>query len=192
VVEYADILPTLLELSGSDLTNSGTTLDGTSFAAVLRGERDTHRKFAYGTHNNLPEGPAFPSRTVTDGQWRYIRNLSPERIYVQKYVMGTQGNGELNNPYWGTWVFSSADHPETYRLVKRYMTRPAEELYHTTEDAFEMNNLAGDPKYADIKARLSAELNRWLAEQGDPGVPLDTSEALQAAKNGRHQFSPRP
>jgi uncharacterized sulfatase len=191
LVEYADIVPTLLELGGSDPTNSGATFDGTSLAAVLRGERDTHRKFTYGIHNNLPEGPAFPSRTVTDGQWRYIRNLSPERIYVQKYLMGTEGNGELNNPYWGTWVFTSADRPETYRLVQRYMTRPAEELYHTTEDAFEMKNLAGDSKFADIKARLSGELDRWLAEQGDPGVPLDTPEALQAAKNGRHKFFPK-
>jgi N-sulfoglucosamine sulfohydrolase len=192
VVQYADVLPTLLELSGSKPAEVGVTLDGTSFAAVLLGERDSHRTFAYGTHNNLPEGPAFPSRTITDGQWRYIRNLSPEQIYIQKYLMGTQGTGELNNPYWGTWVFTAADHPKTYGLVKRYMTRPAEELYHTAEDAFEMNNLAGDSKYADIKARLSAELDRWLAAQGDPGIPLDTPEALQAAKNGRHKFSPKP
>jgi uncharacterized sulfatase len=168
------------------------TLDGTSFAAVLRGERQMHREFAYGTHNNLPEGPAFPSRTVTDGQWRYIRNLRPEEIYIQKYLMGSQGNNELNNPYWGTWMFSSEQKSENYRLVKRYMRRPAEELYNTAADSYEMNNLVADPKAQDVKRRLSAELDKWLEQQGDPGAPLDTPEALQAAKDGKHKYFPPP
>jgi uncharacterized sulfatase len=77
-------------------------------------------------------------------------------------------------------------------LVRRYITRPAEELYHTAEDAFEMTNLAHDPKYADMKARLGAELDRWLAVQGDPGIPMDTEDSLQAAKNGRHRFFAKP
>jgi len=94
----------------------------------------------------------------------------------QKYLMGTQGSGDLNNPYWGTWIFSAAAKPKSYELVKRYMVRPAEELYDSAADPYEMNNLAANPNLADIKARLSAELDRWMAEQGDPGIRLDTPE----------------
>lgn len=190
MVEYADVVPTLLELAGGDPATTGVTFDGTSFAAVLRGEKPTHRQFTYGLHDNLPEGPAYPSRTVFDGRWRYIRNLTPNELYIQKYLMGVQGNGGLNNPYWATWMGTSEANPRTYRLIKRYMLRPAEELYDTAADPYEMTNRVADAALADTRARLSAELDRWLAAQGDPGIPLDTLEALQAARKGEHKYFP--
>jgi len=139
-------------------------------------------------HNNIPEGPAYPIRTVSDGAYRYIRNLTPDEIYIEKHLMGVEGDGRLNNPYWATWLWDALTHPRTYRLVKRYMRRPAEELYHTAEDPYELVNLAGDPEHAAIQARLAAELDRWLSEQGDPGARQDTNEALDAARKGRHLY----
>jgi N-sulfoglucosamine sulfohydrolase len=192
LVQYADIAPTLVELAGGASTGPAYAFDGSSFAAVLRGGAARHRAFAYGSHNNIPEGPAYPIRTVTDGEWRYIRNLSPGEIYIEKHVMGIQGKGVLNNPYWPTWVANASDNPQTYHLVKRYLTRPAEELYHTAADPYEMTNLAHDAQHAAIKTRLSAELDRWLTAQGDPGTPQDTPAAHQAAKNGQHRFFPNP
>ena len=192
LVEYADVVPTLLELAGGAVAATGAVFDGTSFAAVLRGDKDTHRQFTYGIHNNLPEGPAYPSRTVSDGRWRYVRNLCPGELYIQKYLMGLQGKGELNNPYWGTWVFVTAERPRAYHLVKRYLMRPAEELYDTSRDAYELDNLVADPKLTEVKTRLSAELDRWLNAQGDPGLPMDTPQALEAARRGEHQYFPKP
>ncbi len=191
LVQYADVAPTLLDLAGGTSAAAGLALDGASFAAVLQGKSQTHREFVYGAHNNIPEGPAYPIRTITDGTWRYIRNLTPGELYIEKHVMGIQGAGALNNPYWPTWIGTAWDTPETYRLVKRYMLRPAEELYHTAADPYEMENLAADPIHADVKARLSAELDRWLAEQGDPGIPQDTHEAHQAAQRGEHRYAPK-
>ena len=49
-----------------------------------------------------------------------------------------------------------------------------------------MNNLAEAPEHAAIKKRLSAELDRWMKEQGDPGAAQDTHEAHKAAREGRH------
>jgi uncharacterized sulfatase len=46
----------------------------------------------------------------------------------------------------------------------------------------------GDPKYADIQAELSRELERWMKTQGDPGIPLDTYESLEAARKGKHAY----
>lgn len=190
IVHYADVAPTLLELAGGA---AGTEVfDGQSFAAVLRGEKAVHRSFAYGAHNNVPEGPPYPVRTVTDGEWRYIRNLTPGEIYIEKHLMGQMGGSAAHNAYWPTWIAMSWQNEATYKLVKRYMSRPAEELYHTAEDAYEMNNLADQPQHAAIKAKLSAELDRWLAKQNDPGIPQDTSEAHQAAKSGRHLYFPKP
>ncbi|MGY8693289.1 MAG: heparan N-sulfatase, partial [Verrucomicrobiia bacterium] len=81
-------------------------------------------------------GPAYPIRTVTNGEFRYIRNLLPEEIYIEKHLMGVKGNGALNNPYWSTWVFESGQTEKAETIVKRYIKRPAEELYRTSEDPF--------------------------------------------------------
>ena len=186
VVQYADILPTLLTLAGGDCNEK--PYDGRSFAGVLRGEETSHRQYAYGLHNNIPEGPRYPIRTVTDGEWRYIRNLLPEEIYIEKHLMGIKGTGALNNPYWATWVRDSWNNPHTYKVVRRYMRRPAEQLFHTAEDPYEMSNLAGTPEFSEIQKKLSMELDRWMKRQGDPGAPQDTQRAHKAAKEGKHLY----
>lgn len=186
LVQFADVLPTLIDLAGG---KPGTdAFDGTSFTAVLRGESDRHRDFAYGMHNNYPEGPPYPIRSITDGDWRYIRNLTPDRFYVEKHLMGRNEH----NPYWQTWLFRSTEDPNALRLVERFMKRPAEELYHTSADRFEMSNLAADPAHAATRKRLAAALDASLAEQQDPGVPLDTKQAHRAAANGKPLFPSKP
>ena len=188
LVQYADVLPTFVEAAGGDVSKHA--YDGKSFLPVLLGKKSTHRQYAYGVHNNIPEGPAYPIRTISDGRYRYIRNLRPDEIYIEKHLMGIQGNGRLNNPYWATWVGESWRNAHTYELVKRYTRRPAEQLYHTAEDPYEMTDLARDASHAGVKARLGAELDRWLAAQGDPGAAQDTQEAIQAARRGKHLYGP--
>jgi len=190
MVQYADVLPTLLE--AADGNASAHDYDGTSFLSVLLGAKSTHRQFVYGLHNNIPEGPPYPIRTVTDGRYRYIRNLQSDEIYIEKHLMGWSGDGQLNNPYWATWVREAWANQHTYDLVKRYMTRPAEELYHTADDPYELTNLVADEDIAAIKAKLSAELDRWMKAQGDPGAPEDTAEALRASRQGRHLYGTPP
>ncbi len=188
IIQYADVLPTFLHAAGGPASPPG--LDGRSFLPVLTGESKTHRDYAFGIHNNVPEGPRYPIRTVTDGEWRYIRNLLPEEMYIEKHLMGSKGDGKLNNPYWATWVFESWNQPAIYNLVKRYTRRPAEQLYHTAKDRYEMTNLASDPQHAEIKQRLRQKLDQWMASQGDPGAPEDTMEAIQAARQGKHLYRP--
>lgn len=188
LVQYTDVLPTILNAAGGDVSRHA--YDGTSFLPVLLGKKSTHRKFVYGMHNNIPEGPAYPIRTISDGQYRYIRNLRPDEIYIEKHLMGWSGEGKLNNPYWSTWIREAWANRHTYNLVKRYMSRPAEQLYHTAKDPYEMTNLADDPATSAVKKRLSAELDRWMHTQGDPGAPQDTPEAIEAARRGVHMYGP--
>ncbi len=193
IVQYADILPTLLEAAGPPKLKQQAprNFDGSSFLPVLLGQTNAHRKFAFGCHNNIPEGPSYPIRTVTNGEFRYIRNLKSEEIYIEKHLMGSKGDGSLNNPYWSTWIFEAWNDPRAYELVKRYTRRPPEELYHTAIDPFEINNLASDPNFAEIKKRLSHELDAWMKAQGDPGIEQDTRAAIQAAKKGKHLYGPK-
>lgn len=189
IVQYCDVLPTLVELAGGSPADGH--FDGMSFRTVLEGAAAGPRQFAYGMHNNVPEGPPYPIRTVTDGTHRYIRNLTPEELYIEKHLMGVKGEGALNNPYWGTWTWATQESPQTYSLVKRYMLRPPEQLYHTARDGYELKNLSAVPEHATIKNRLSTELDRWMKSQGDPGQPQDTMMSLQAARKGQHRFKPK-
>ncbi|MEM6916914.1 MAG: sulfatase [Verrucomicrobiota bacterium] len=183
LIQYADVAPTFVDLAGG---TAEPQVDGTSFATVLRGESTTHRDFAYGIHNNLPEGPRYPIRSVTDGKFRFIRNLMPQRLYIEKHLMG---GGRLNNPYWATWMGDEPmKEPSAYRMIERYMRRPAEQLYHSLEDSYELENLAEDEGYAEVKARLRSALDAWMAKEGDPGAKVDTIEALSAARKGKHLF----
>ncbi|MCD0459777.1 sulfatase [Roseiconus lacunae] len=188
LVQYADVLPTMMEMA--ELPYERDAFDGQSFAGVLKGQLNEHRDYVYGVHNNVPEGPSYPVRSISDGKYHYIRNLTNENLYIEKHLMGIKGDGKLNNKYWQTWVYNSFDNPNAYRLIQRYMRRPAEELYDLEADPYEMNNLAGQAGLAEVRSSLSAELERWMKGQGDPGAEQDTVESLQAARQDRHRFGP--
>lgn len=193
LVQYADVLPTFWEIAQPKTNSSRAVLeswDGKSFVPVLRGNEDSHRQFVYGLHNNLPEGPRYPIRTISNGEYRYIRNLLPNEIYIEKHLMGIRGNGELNNPYWSTWVREAWANERTYNLVKRYMHRPPEQLYHTARDPYEMKNLVDDADSRGMLESLRGELEAWMAAQGDPGADQDTRAALEAARQGEHLYGP--
>ena len=184
LVQYTDILPTLIEIADGQIEE----MDGQSFTGVLHGKKTDHRKYVYGMHNNFPEGPPYPTRTISDGTHRFIMNLTPDELYIEKHLMGLKGNAVLNNPYWATWVRDSWEKPEIYKLVKRYQSRPEISFYNTVEDPYEMNDLAQNKIYDQKIQGMRKELKRWMKAEGDPGVLLDTKKAHQAAKTGNHLF----
>jgi uncharacterized sulfatase len=160
LVQYADVAPTLVELAGGDPAAGAYAFDGRSFAAVLGGRTDAHRDYAYGLHNNHHEGPDYAIRAVTDGRWRYIRNLTHEQPFRLRYITGL---GKMPpTAYWPEWAEAARTDPRARRLVDRYTQRPAEELYDTAADPAELKNLADDPAAREVKSRLSAALDRWL------------------------------
>lgn len=165
MVQYEDVLPTLLEYAGAGIQEK---LDGKSFLPVLRGKTKEHRNWVYGIHNNYPEGTPYPIRSIRDDQYKLIVNLTPEATYYEKHLMSL-GKGN----YWNTWV-RDAQTNETAKLwVNRYLTRPEIELYNTTIDPWELNNLASDEIMKPRIEKMKKELFAWMQEQGDPGKLLD-------------------
>jgi N-sulfoglucosamine sulfohydrolase len=142
-----------------------------------------HRSFAYFMHNNIPEGPPYPIRAITDGTYHYIRNLRSENIYIEKHLMAQM----LWHKYWPSWVFESADNEKTNYLVNRYMVRPKEELYNSVNDPNNMFNLIDKKELSQVKQKLSHALDLWMGQQNDPGMELDNWEYLNSSREGKHQ-----
>jgi N-sulfoglucosamine sulfohydrolase len=184
MIQYVDVLPTLIEAAGGSPDKTG--YDGSSFLPVILGKSGRHRDFAYFMHNNIPEGPPYPIRSVTDGTFHYIRNLRPDQIYIEKHVAARMPL----NPYWDSWMFEAWENEHTLEMIRRYMVRPAEQLYRMDRDPYEMEDLAGDPEYGEVLSGLSDRLDRWMASQGDPGASIDTKEVWESAQAGNH-FKPQ-
>lgn len=177
LIQYADVLPTLIEMAGG---RPAGDFDGTSFLPVLLAQSDKHRSYAYFMHSNIPEGPAYPIRAITDGDYHYIRNLAPEKVYIEKHMMG-----QLNtSQYWPSWMFQATENERSNALVNRYMLRPEEELYQLKNDPFNFHNLAGREDMTETKKRLSDALAKWMDEERDPGAKLDNWNDYNASKNG--------
>jgi hypothetical protein len=50
----------------------------------------------------------------------------------------------------------------------------------------------GDKAQSKRLNQMRAELDRWMKSQGDPGSPMDTQKAIQASRQGKHIYTPKP
>lgn len=168
LVQYEDVLPTMIEFAGG---NPIEGLDGKSFLDVLYGEKPEYREWAYGIHNNMPEGTAYPIRSIQDKRYKLIVNLIPEEKYYEKHMMNLSNTDQI----WSYWVESAKTNDFSKFLVNRFEKRPAMELYDLQMDPWELNNIAELPEHADRILTMNTELKRWMAQQGDRGVTMDVA-----------------
>ena len=163
LVQYVDVLPTLLDLCGIEKPNN---LDGRSFAGVIHRETTIHNEYVYGVHTTrgiIQGSSSYPVRSVRDNRYKLIRNLN-HRIEFSNVLIN--GNG---SSYWSSWVRDSGADENVKRLIDRYIRRPEVELYDLENDPYEQNNLAGQTGYRKIFRRLDDQLKRWMQQQGDSG-----------------------
>jgi len=166
IVQYEDILPTLMDFAGAAPVAG---LDGFSCLPVLYGKKAEHRDWAYGIHNNIPEGTAYPIRSIRDKRYKLIWNLSPQLDYFEQHLMKEGDQTQV----WGFWLESAKTDEFAKFLTERYVRRPEFEFYDLKEDPWELNNIANQPENAGRIATMKTELKRWMDEQGDTGALLD-------------------
>ena len=166
IAQYEDIVPTLVDIAGGDPIPG---LDGKSFLPVLKGSSDTHRDYAFGIHNNIPEGPAYPIRSIRDTRYKLLENLMPDKKYYIRFMT----NPKKEKSVWMSWVRKGETSKAAKKLYERVEIRPAMEFYDLEADPYELNNLANEPKYADRINAFDARLKQWMQEQGDTGAPMD-------------------
>ena len=179
LVQMTDIVPTFIDAARG--SPAAYELDGSSFLPVLTGKKLKHRQYVYGLHNNIPEGNPYPIRSIRDDDFHFLMNLNYEESYYEKHLM-TDDLAKKYDLQWWKAMNDAAEQGDASakKLRDKFHHSPAEELYRVDEDPYEMNNLAENPKYDSVKKRLRTELERWMKEQNDPGIPIDTFRELAA------------
>ena len=176
MVCWPDLLPTFIELAGGTVPAG---IDGRSFAGIIRGTATAHRDRVFATHSGDGDFNVYPIRAVRTPGWKYIRNLHPE---FQHHTHISRSSGPSGLVYWKTWLAAAERDPAAAATVRRYTTRPAEELYDLAADPHELRNLAADPKQSSRLATMRADLDAWMKQQGDTqtvfGKPLLQGEPV--------------
>ena len=165
MIEYVDVLPTFVKAAGGKVE---TDIDGKSILPVLLGDKTTHKEEVYGimTTNGINNGSKlFPIRSIRTDDYKLILNLSPEEKFL---------NTIQNQKIYLSWIAKAkVGDTDAQDKIQRYNYRPAIELYSIKEDVVEWNNLATDPKYADVITELKTKLEAWMKEQGDLGIETE-------------------
>ncbi|SEN27671.1 Arylsulfatase A [bacterium A37T11] len=166
IVQYEDITPTLIDIAGGKPIDQ---LDGQSFLKVIAGQATKHRDFAYGIHNNFPEGPPYPIRSIRDSKFKLILNLQADSNYYIKYMMNPANE---NNAY-TSWLSKAQSDAKNKFLTDRIAKRPPIELYDLKKDPYELNNLSEKKEYHNTIENLKSLLGKWMVSQGDKGIEMD-------------------
>ncbi len=162
MVEYVDVVPTFVEVAGGKIPEG---LDGESFVEVLEGATDQHKSYVYGimtTRGIINGSEAFAIRSVRGWKYKLIRNLN----YDSKFTNALTRNDVFKSME----AKANAGDATARKLVDAYYYRPEIELYNVQDDPLERNNLATNPEYAKVVARLSQKLDEWMTAQGDEGI----------------------
>jgi len=191
-VRLPDLAPTFLEIGGIKPPDN---LYGRSLLPLLLSDKSgiidptrnwvitgRERHVASARAENLP----YPMRSLHTPDYVYIRNFEPDR-----WPMGSPGAvSPYNTPTLeeleqNTFVaFADMDSSPTkawlveHRLLPQWKwyyeiafnKRPEEELYDVRKDPDMISNLAGIPKFATIKKKLTDQMIKELTRAKDPRV----------------------
>ncbi len=169
MVSWIDLLPTLVSAAAGPPPDH---IDGQSFLPVLLGQSTAHRPIIFGTHSGDGTMNRYPIRSACAGDFLYIRNIDPAAEHHTHIDKANAGDGRA---YWDTWAARAQTDPAAAAIVHRYHTRPAEELYNTAADPWQLKNLAADPTQAQRLAKLRGDLDAWMKRDGDKGLETERS-----------------
>jgi arylsulfatase A-like enzyme len=184
LVEAIDLAPTVLAIAGAE---KPAKMQG----RILFGERAAPpRQYVFGARDRCDE-TVFRFRTVRDDRYRYIRNFTPERPFLQ-----ANAYKERQYPVWNLLKeLHAAGKLTPVQAVLCQPTMPAEELYDLSADPHEIHNLAtsDNAEHQAALKRLRGVLEKWIEETDDQGRYLEPPEiavARGATKRGGDPNAP--
>ena len=150
LVSSVDIAPTILSLAGIDIPSG---FQGHSFMPLLTEQGIKIRDYIYTEHHWHDYEDL--GRAVRSMRYKYIRNDYPDlpatppadvgRSPTFRAMQRLRDRGKLDRNQMACFV----------------KPRPVEELYDVINDPYELHNLSGNPKYADVLGELRQALDNW-------------------------------
>ncbi len=175
LVSCVDLAPTVLSLCGVPIPEY---MQGKAF---LGSQQAPPREYVYCFRGRMDERYDM-MRAVRDKRFKYIRNYMPHRIYGQhlSYLW--------RMPTTQAWeaAFLAGKTNSVQSIF--WQPKPAEELYDTQADPWEVNNLADDPKYRDVLERMRTANREHLLAIRDSGFLPEAEMMTRAADDTIYQM----
>jgi arylsulfatase A-like enzyme len=176
-----DRLIDMIDLTATTLSIAGIRKPAGMQGRVFLGEAaDAPREYAFGARDRCDE-TTFRFRTARDARYRYIRNFTPDRPFLQ-----ANDYKERSYPVWNLIKELNAQgklDPVQAALAAPAM--PPEELFDLDADPYEIKNLATSPAHQAVLKRLRAALEKWIEDTNDQGripEPPDVAARKGATK----------
>lgn len=173
LAQYCDIVPTLIDAAGGKVPKE---LDGQSLLPLLSGKTNQHREEAFFTYTSGPVGPPFVSRAVTDGQFKLMWNLTPERLFGVRTINGfdfgyvDQMEDRHVRQVYQSWLEKEDEDEAIAEAIQRFRKQPEFQLYDLSKDPWERENLALKPEFATRVKEMKESILAWMDQQGDEGA----------------------
>jgi len=181
-VSLTDLAPTFLQIVGVEIP---TVMTGKSLVYILTSKEESivepdKRGFVlHGKERHVPAQEVhmggYPCRAIRTHDFLYIRNFKADRWpsgtpNYQKAAIQGAWLADCDNSPTKTYMTENKDKDEHHKHLWElaFGIRSEEELYDCRKDPEQLNNIAADPAYAEIKKKLFAQLMDNLKATGDP------------------------
>ncbi len=174
-VDFTDIAPTVLDVAGVPLADSGMApITGRSWREILESPAE-RRVIAARDHVLIgkerndagrPGDGGYPIRGIVRDGFLYLRNYEPDR-----WPAGNPETGYLDTDGSPTKTFileARRRNPADKYWAVNFGKRPAEELYDLSRDPDCVENLAPSPAHQERRVAMEQEMTARLRAQGDP------------------------
>ncbi|OFY61002.1 MAG: sulfatase [Bacteroidetes bacterium RBG_19FT_COMBO_42_10] len=175
LINFVDLAPTLLSIAGIPVPDY---MQGKAF---LGDQKTADPEYVYMTRLRMDERYDHV-RAVRDKRYRYIRNYMPFRITMQHvdYL--------FNAPSAQSWEKAYKEGKTDAVQSKFFQEKPVEELYDTENDPWEINNLAGDPRYKSVLLRMRKVETTWMNEIRDVGLIPETEYGIFTGEGSMYDY----
>lgn len=179
-VSLADLAPTFIEIAGGEPLPGiyGRSLLAhlqASSGGLIEPSRD-HVVFGLERHVDMAREDflPYPQRGLRNSDFLYIRNFAPDRRPMGLPPEASTAPEYLDMDPGPTkaWLVANEETSPAFH-ERAFGRRPAEELYDLGRDPDQLDNLANEPGYAQVREALAAQLLDELEAAGDPRVSGD-------------------
>ncbi len=137
------------------------------------------REYVFGARDRVDE-VAEVVRSVRDKRYLYMRNFMPHLSWNQPETYSDQLDLRREITQLAAAGKLNAD-----QLTYAASTKPAEALYDTEKDPWQVKNIAADPEAAPVLERLRKALRGWQADTHDVGLMHEWQATRFCEETGR-------